>query len=177
MTISRRVLCVVYALVGLVALAGTWGNNIDYLDLGIVGANIHFWQETLVNPASRSITVDILCLALAAIVWMLLEARRLSMRGAWLWVLFGVFVAMGAAFPWFMVHRELVLAKESRRATAEPCRRQMSSASGWSELRCWPTRTSPWPGRHAVTRSSTIGRAAARARGMIECDIWSLRCS
>ena len=87
MTISRRVLCIVYALVGLVALVGTWGNNIDYLDLGIVEANIHFWQETLVNPASRSITVDILCLALAAIVWMLLEARRLSMRGAWLWVL------------------------------------------------------------------------------------------
>jgi hypothetical protein len=111
MTISRKSLRVVYALTGLVALVGTWGNNIDYLDLGIVGANTHFWQETLVNPASRSITVDILCLALAAIVWMLLEARRLSMRGAWLWVLFGVFVAMGAAFPWFMVHRELVLEK------------------------------------------------------------------
>jgi Terpene cyclase DEP1 len=111
MTISRRVLCIVYALVGLVALVGTWGNNIDYLGLGIVEANIHFWQETLVNPASRSITVDILCLALAAIVWMLLEARRLSMRGAWLWVLFGVFVAMGAAFPWFMVHRELTLGR------------------------------------------------------------------
>jgi Terpene cyclase DEP1 len=113
MPISRRVLCVVYALVGLVALAGTWGNNIEYLHLGIVGANIHFWQETLVNPASRSITVDILCLALAAIVWMLLEARRLSMRGAWLWVLFGVFVAMGAAFPWFMVHRELTLGRKA----------------------------------------------------------------
>ena len=111
MTISRKSLRIVYALTGLVALVGTWGNNIDYLDLGIVGANIHFWQETLVNPASRSITVDILCLALAAIVWMLLEARRLSMRGAWLWVLFGVFVAMGAAFPWFLVHRELVLEK------------------------------------------------------------------
>jgi hypothetical protein len=111
MAMSRQVLCVVYALIGLVALVGTWGNNIAYLHLGMVGANIRFWQETLVNPASRSITVDILCLALAAIVWMLLEARRLSMRGAWLWVLFGVFVAMGAAFPWFMVHRELVLGK------------------------------------------------------------------
>jgi hypothetical protein len=111
MTIPRRVLCVVYALIGLIALVGTWGNNIDYLHLGLVGANIHFWQETLVNPASRSITVDILCLALAAIVWMLLEARRLSMRGVWAWVLMGVFVAMGAAFPWFMVHRELVLEK------------------------------------------------------------------
>jgi hypothetical protein len=111
MMISRQSLRVVYALIGLVALVGTWGNNIDYLHLGLVGANIHFWQETLVNPASRSITVDILCLALAAIVWMLLEAHRLSMRGVWVWVLLGVFVAMGAAFPWFMVHRELVLEK------------------------------------------------------------------
>jgi hypothetical protein len=118
MKISRRVLCIVYALTGLVALVGTWGNNIEYLDLGIVGANVHFWQETLVNPASRSITVDILCLALAAIVWMLLEARRLSMRGAWLWVLLGVFVAMGAAFPWFMVHRELVLERREASGSA-----------------------------------------------------------
>jgi hypothetical protein len=118
MTISRRALCVVYALIGLVALVGTWGNNIDYLHLGLVGANVHFWQETLVNPASRSITVDILCLALAAIVWMLLEAHRLSMRGVWVWVLLGVFVAMGAAFPWFMVHRELVLEKKEASSNA-----------------------------------------------------------
>ena len=118
MKISREALRVVYALAGLVALVGTWGNNIEYLHLGLVGANIHFWQETLVNPASRSITVDILCLALAAIVWMLLEARRLSMRGAWLWVLFGLFVAMGAAFPWFMVHRELVLEKREASSNA-----------------------------------------------------------
>ena len=118
MKVSRSALRVVYALTGLVALVGTWGNNIEYLDLGIVGANVHFWQETLVNPASRSITVDILCLALAAIVWMLLEARRLSMRGAWLWVLLGVFVAMGAAFPWFMVHRELVLERREASSSA-----------------------------------------------------------
>jgi hypothetical protein len=110
MTISRKVLCVVYALIGLVALVGTWGNNVQYLDLGIVGANVHFWQETLANPASRSITVDILFLGLAAIIWMLLEARRLAMRGAWLYVLAGVFVAMSAAFPAFLIHRERVLA-------------------------------------------------------------------
>ena len=119
MKISRKPLRVVYALTGLIALVGTWGNNIEYLHLGLVGANIRFWQETLVNPASRSITVDILCLAFAAVVWMLLEARRLSMRGAWLWVLFGVFVAMGAAFPWFMAHRELVLEKREASGNGE----------------------------------------------------------
>jgi hypothetical protein len=110
MSISRKALCVLYALIGLAALVGTWGNNVQYLNLGILGANVHFWQQTLVNPASRSITVDILFLSLAAIVWMLLEARRLSMRGVWVYVLIGVFVAISAAFPAFLIHRERVLA-------------------------------------------------------------------
>lgn len=118
MTISRNVLCVVYALIGAVALAGCWGNNVQYLDLGILGANVHFWGETLVNPASRSITIDILFLSLAAIIWMLLEARRLSLRGVWIYVLLGVFVAISAAFPAFLIHRERVLAKREGRTSA-----------------------------------------------------------
>jgi hypothetical protein len=118
MSISRKALCVLYALIGLVALVGTWGNNVQYLNLGILGANVHFWQETIVNPASRSITVDILFLSLAAIVWMLLEARRLSMRGVWVYVLIGVFVAISAAFPAFLIHREGVLAARDGSASA-----------------------------------------------------------
>ena len=110
MTISRKLLCVVYALIGLVALVGCWANNIQYLDMGILAANLHFWQETLANPASRSITIDILFLSLAAIVWMLLEARRLSMRGVWIYVLCGLFIAISAAFPAFLIHREQALA-------------------------------------------------------------------
>ena len=47
------------ALIGLLALFGTWNNNVHYLDLGFLGANLRFWEETLANPASRSITVDI----------------------------------------------------------------------------------------------------------------------
>ncbi|WP_139558990.1 DUF2834 domain-containing protein [Methylotetracoccus oryzae] len=111
MNITRYALCMAYGLMGLTALLGTWSNNRHYLDLGFLEANARFWQETLVNPASRSITIDILWLGLAAIVWMLLEARRLSMRGVWLWILFGIFVAMSAALPWFLVHREILLAR------------------------------------------------------------------
>lgn len=113
MSISRKALCVVYLLIGLLGLAGTWGNNIDYLSsgLGIAGVNLLFWQETLVNPASRSITVDILCLGLAVIIWMFFEARRLSMRGIPIYIFLSIFVAIGAAFPFFMVHRERALAR------------------------------------------------------------------
>lgn len=110
MTISRKALCVVYALTGLVALAGTWGNITGYLDQGFVAANVRFWQDTLANPATRFITVDLLFLGLAAIVWMLLEARRLSMRWVWLYVLVGLVVAISVAFPAFLIHRERALA-------------------------------------------------------------------
>jgi cbb3-type cytochrome oxidase subunit 3 len=120
MAISRKVLCVVYGLIGLIALVGCWGNNVQYLNLhlGILGVNAHFWGETLVNPATRSITIDILFLSLAAIIWMLLEARRLSMRGVWIYVVLGVFVAISFAFPAFLIHRERTLARRDGSTSA-----------------------------------------------------------
>jgi asparagine N-glycosylation enzyme membrane subunit Stt3 len=111
MPISRRALCVVYALIGIVALIGCWGNNRHYFNLSLWQAGVHFWGDTLVNAASRSITIDIFFLLLAAVIWMLLEARRLSIRWVWLYVLFGFFVTISAAFPAFLIHRERVLAR------------------------------------------------------------------
>ena len=109
MTRSGKSLCILYAFIAALALVGTWGNVLEYLELGIVAANIHFWKETLANPASRFITVDVLFLALAVIVWMLREARRLKMRGVWLYVVGGFLVAISVAYPLFMIHRERVL--------------------------------------------------------------------
>jgi len=111
MTITRRALCIIYGLIGAVALIGTWGNNVQYLDLGVVGANVRFWQETFANPASRSITVDIFFLSLAATIWMVLEARRLSIPGVWLYVLFSLLIAVSVAFPVFLINRERALSK------------------------------------------------------------------
>jgi hypothetical protein len=111
MIFTRKSASVFYGLVALLAFIGTWGNNIQYLSLGFVGANLQFWQETLVNPASRSITVDVMFLFLAVSVWMFLEARRVGMKGAWLYVIFGVLIAISVTFPLFMLNRERALSK------------------------------------------------------------------
>ena len=118
MTISRKALCMLYGLIAIVALVGTWGNILEYLHLGFVGATIHFWKETLVNPASRFITVDVLLLALTVIVWAVLEARRLGMRGVWLYVVFGLLIAISFTIPLFMIHRERTLAAREASQTA-----------------------------------------------------------
>ncbi|HKP66523.1 MAG TPA: DUF2834 domain-containing protein [Casimicrobiaceae bacterium] len=118
MPISRKALCIAYGSIALLALVGTWGNNVAYLSLGFVGANMTFWQETLVNPASRSITVDLFFLGIAMFVWMVLEARRLGMRGVWLYLLFGMLVAISVTVPIFLINRERALAVRESSSTA-----------------------------------------------------------
>jgi len=118
MPISRKALCVAYGLIALLALVGTWGNNIAYVGLGFVETNMTFWRETLANPASRSITVDLFFLGIAMFVWMVLEARRLGMRGVWLYLLFGMLVAISVTVPIFLINRERALAAREPSSTA-----------------------------------------------------------
>lgn len=111
MTISRRALCAVYALIGVVAFIGSWGNILGVVSqYGFWEGTMRFWQDTLVNSSSRFITVDLLFLGLTVIVWMVLEARRLKIPGVWLYVVAGLLVAISLTVPLFMIQRERKLA-------------------------------------------------------------------
>jgi hypothetical protein len=109
-TVSRQTLCVGYAIIAVLALIGTWAHNLAYVDLGFLGGNAVFWLDTLANPASRSITIDLFFLFLAVFIWMVLEARRLRMRGVWLYLVFGVLVAVSVVVPIFLINRERAMA-------------------------------------------------------------------
>lgn len=111
MTASRKAWCLAYALIGLCALVATWSHNAAYLGEGFVAGNLHFWRDTLVTPASTSITLDLFFLGLALNLWMVLEARRIGLRYVWLYILAGLLIAISAAFPAYMIHRECLLAR------------------------------------------------------------------
>ena len=110
MPISRKTLCFAYGSIALLAFVTTWANVLAYASLGVVGSNVAFWQDTLVNPASRFLALDVFFLGLAVFVWMVLEARRLGMRGVWLYLLFGMLVAISVTVPIFLINRERALA-------------------------------------------------------------------
>lgn len=111
MTISRKTLCAVYVLIGGLAFVGTWGNVLGLAkQRGFWNATLIFWQDVLVNESSRFITVDTLFLGLTVVVWMILEARRLNIPCVWLYVVFGLFIAISLAVPLFLIHRERKLA-------------------------------------------------------------------
>lgn len=111
MNVSRKALCIVYGVIAVVALIGTWRNNLQIQATGLIDANVQFWGGTLATPASRSITVDIMWLGLPAMIWMVLEARRLKMRLVWLYILGGTLIAISFTFPVFMIQRERALAR------------------------------------------------------------------
>ena len=139
MSVSRRVLCAAYGVIAVLALIGTWGNNLPYLQSGFAA----FWQDTLANPASRSITVDIFFLTLVVFVWMVLEARRLAMRAVWLYLIFGMLVAISVTVPIFLINRERAMA--AAKPLDAPARSMRRTSPAWwlSASPLLPMRFSP----------------------------------
>lgn len=111
MSTRQRLLCLVYALVSLAALVCTWGQALPYLSHGFLDGNLRFWQDTLANGASRFITVDIMFVFAVVWHWMLLESRRLKLRGSHWYLLGSVLIAFSAVLPLFMIHREMALSR------------------------------------------------------------------
>jgi len=110
MPTSRIVLCAVYGAIALIALVATWSQNLAYFPVDPIGFVSAFLADTKVNPASRSITVDIVLFFLAASVFMVIEARKLGIRFVWLYIVGGFFIAISVTFPLFLIARELRLA-------------------------------------------------------------------
>ena len=111
MSRSRQILCALYAATALVALAGTWHQNLAYFRAGegaggFAQATARFWPETFATPASTSITVDLGLLLVPLCVLMVIEARRLAIRFVWLYVLGGLLIAISVTFPLFLIARE-----------------------------------------------------------------------
>ena len=126
MSSARRLLCGTYYAIALIALIATWRQNLAFQsDIGgnLVETFAQFWPALLESRPSASITVDIFLFALAAVIWMVLEARRLQVRYVWLYVLFGILIAISVTFPLFLVARERRLAVLEAAAT-EPAPKQ-----------------------------------------------------
>jgi hypothetical protein len=109
-------LCAAYAVTAVLALVGTWTQNVAYLRAdenpisGFVLATGRFWTATLATPASISVAVDLALFFLAAAALMVIEARRLEIRWVWLYVALGFLVAISVTFPLFLIARERRLA-------------------------------------------------------------------
>ena len=95
-------LAAVYLGLAVAGLVGTWWFNA----LAIVQLRDFIGDLVTSGPAVSSITVDLLVVAAAGSVFLLVEARRLRMRFGWLYVVGAGLTAFAFAFPLFLAMRE-----------------------------------------------------------------------
>jgi hypothetical protein len=95
--------------IAIAALIATWSQNVAYLHKP--SGFVDFWVATKVNPASRSITVDIVLFGLAATILMVIEARKHGVKFVWAYIIGGFLVAISVTFPLFLIARELRISR------------------------------------------------------------------
>jgi hypothetical protein len=107
MPTSRKVLCVVYALIAVLALVLNWSQTVAYTHSGVAAFLDHFWHDARVNASSRNMTADVLMLGFSVAIFMVVEARKHGVRFVWLYIFGGFFVAISVTVPLFLIAREV----------------------------------------------------------------------
>jgi len=106
MTKNWTPLAVIWLALAVVGLVGTWYFNA----LSILAARDFVGDWVGSGPAVSSLTVDLAVVAVAGSIFIIIEARRLGMRFAWLYVALSLVTAFAFTFPLFLAMRERRLA-------------------------------------------------------------------
>jgi hypothetical protein len=106
----------VYLAVAAIGLIGTAYFNIK----GFTEPSDSFFAEWFANSAVTSLSIDLLAVASAASIFIILEGRRLGMRWYWLYVLASFITAVAFTFALFLAMRERKLAADDRKNGALP---------------------------------------------------------
>ncbi|WP_314457763.1 DUF2834 domain-containing protein [uncultured Microbacterium sp.] len=115
---------VVFLVLAVAGLVGTWTFNA----LAIVQMRDFIGDLVSSGPAVSSITVDLLVVAIAGSIFIIVEARRLGMRSAWLYVVLSGITAFAFTLPLFLAMRQRRLTAREAASAAEHRRR--SSPAG-----------------------------------------------
>jgi hypothetical protein len=110
MTRDWTPLAFVYLALAVAGLVGTWWFNA----LAIIQMTDFLGDLVTSGPAVSSITLDLLVVAVAGSVFIIVESRRLRMRFGWLYVVAAGLTAFAFTFPLFLAMRERRLTRIAR---------------------------------------------------------------
>lgn len=112
LTAADKALCAAYGVLGLAALIGTQIALVRHLTSYEGNDLVGFVENAVINPAAAFGVIDLLAVALVALVFMVVESRRLGVRFLWVYVVLAFVVAISVAFPAFLIARQLRLAEQ-----------------------------------------------------------------
>lgn len=111
LTSSDKALCATYGLLALFALVATQIALARHISTYEGNDVVGFLKDSVVNPAAAFGVIDLLAVALVALVFMVVEGRRLGVRFLWIYVVLTFLVAISVAFPAFLIARQVRVAE------------------------------------------------------------------
>ena len=103
---SRINLIALYGACAVGGFAATMYFNLQFVWIHGGFSPALFIAENYVNYASSSIMNDVWAILITFLIWSYIEAKRLSMRGWWLYALGSLCIALAFIFPLFLLMRE-----------------------------------------------------------------------
>ncbi|MGB8700083.1 MAG: DUF2834 domain-containing protein [Thermosynechococcaceae cyanobacterium] len=110
LSIRDKIICAIYALMALVALPATWINNLAFMTQPN-NAFVDFIRAAYVNAAAASLANDLILVAGAACLFMVLEGRRVGVRYVWIYIGLSALIAISVTFPLFLIARQVKIAQ------------------------------------------------------------------
>lgn len=109
---SKQALFVpLYRALAVVGFIATWYYNGQYLMDGGGLAPGEFFGAAFANTLTTAITIDVYLAAVVFSVWVFSDARQLSLKWPWLYVLLCFCVGLAVAFPLYLASREKAAGK------------------------------------------------------------------
>lgn len=97
----------IYLLLAIAGLIVPWYFNLQHLLYSPIAFTIgEFFRQNTDTPMASSLTYDFLIGGNAAIIWMIVEHRRLKMKHLWLYIIATFLIAFAFTFPLFLFQRE-----------------------------------------------------------------------
>lgn len=107
-----RNLYVVLAVIGFIV------PNIFVFNESVETGNILLWLDPAAtlhgmfgNQISTAFVADLLCVVTVALIWIVVESKRLNMKNSWLYIVLTLLFGLAGPLPLFLYQREKVLGK------------------------------------------------------------------
>ena len=102
MTKNWTPLAITWLVLAIAGLVGTWTFN----TLAIIQLRDFIGDWVNSGPAVSSLTIDLMVVAVAGSILIVVESRRLGMKRAWLYLVLSGITAFAFTFPLFLAMRE-----------------------------------------------------------------------
>lgn len=106
------------SLYALLAVAGFIVPNVLAFQESVETGNILLWLDPAAtlggmfgNRIAAAFVTDLLCVVLVALVWIVIESKRLNMKNSWVYIVLTLLFGLAGPLPLFLYQREKALGK------------------------------------------------------------------